>query len=72
MSGIDHIDIELSIVIGSVEMSLKDAASLERGAVIRLAERPSDPLKVQANGVTVAHGQVALEGERVTVVVKDD
>ncbi|MEL7240548.1 MAG: FliM/FliN family flagellar motor switch protein [Planctomycetota bacterium] len=67
MASIDSLDVELTVVVGSAEMPLHRLLSLGRGAVVPLGGDATRPLKILANGLSVAEGAVALDGERVNV-----
>ena len=67
MASIDHIGVELTIVIGETTMPLQRVMSLGRGAMIPLGKNPSAPLSIQANGRRIGAGRVALDGEKVSV-----
>ena len=69
MSSIGAIDVELTIVVGSAKMPLHQLLSLGRGAVIPLGGDAAQPLRILANGLSVAEGAVLLDGERVKVAV---
>lgn len=69
MASIDDIEVELTIIVGSAEMSLERLLGLGRGAVIPLGGDGSQPLKIMANGLSVGQGRVLLDGERVNVEV---
>ena len=71
MASIDHIGIELTIVIGQAEMSLGRILTLSRGAIIPLGQEPSDPLQIFANGQSIGLGAVRLNGERISVELQD-
>ena len=69
MAPLGKIEVELSVVVGSVQMPLHRLLALSRGAVIRLGGDASAPLAIHANGHAIAEGRVQLDGEKVTVAV---
>lgn len=52
-------DVELSVRLGSAELSLREVAALKSGSVITLRESAERPLELLANGQVIARG--ALE-----------
>ena len=69
MTAVEHVDVELTIVIGSTELPLAAALSLGRGAVIPLGRDALKPISILANGRKIADGKVILFGDRVAVEV---
>ena len=69
MAGVEHIDLDVTIVVGTAEMPLSRFLELGRGAVIPLGRDASQPLDLLANGRAVAKGTVKLKGETVTIEV---
>lgn len=69
MTAVEHVDVELTIVIGSAELPLAAALSLGRGAVIPLGRDALKPISILANGRKIADGRVKLIGDRVAIEV---
>ncbi len=69
MASIDHVGLDLTVLIGAVEMPLARAMTLDRGTVIPLDRTTDAPLTVLANGAPVAEGRVKLLGERIAVEI---
>ena len=65
-TGSEKIDIELlmdvqvnlSVELGRVRMSIKDLMTLDHGAVVGLDRSVNEPLDLMVNGTLIAHGEV--------------
>lgn len=71
MSTLDDVRIELSVLLGTVNMPVHQFLRMGRGAVIALDTLEDEPLQVLANGVPVARGEVVLEEEHIAVVINE-
>lgn len=68
----DNISIDISVVLGTAEMPIHQLLRMGRGAVIELMSREEDDVKILANNIPIAKGQVVvLQGERVGVSVTE-
>ena len=67
----DNISIDISVVLGTAEMPIHQLLRMGRGAVIELMSREEDYVKILANNIPIAKGQVVLQGERVGVSVTE-
>ncbi|WP_029057551.1 FliM/FliN family flagellar motor switch protein [Stappia stellulata] len=67
----DDISIDISVVLGTAEMPIHQLLRMGRGAVIELMSREEDDVKILANNIPIAKGQVVLQGERVGVSVTE-
>ncbi len=71
MSILDGIPIELSIVLGSTRMPVRQVLKMSRGAMIPLDTGHSDPTLVYVNGEMVARGKVLVDGERMSLEITE-
>lgn len=55
--------IELSVRVGTSELSLEDVTRLTQGSVISLRESAERPLDLCANGRVIARGQLEETGD---------
>lgn len=55
-----QIPVEVSIVLGSAEMSVGELAGLQSGSTIALDRRVGEPIDVVVNGVKIARGEIIL------------
>ncbi|WP_349357353.1 FliM/FliN family flagellar motor switch protein [Stappia sp.] len=67
----DNISIDISVVLGTAEMPIHQLLRMGRGAVIELMAREEDDVKILANNIPIARGQVVLQGERIGVSVTE-
>jgi flagellar motor switch protein FliN/FliY len=69
MITLDNIEVDISVELGSAIMPIHDLLRLGRGAVIELDALESDPLKVYANNVLIAAGEVRIEDGQLSIEV---
>lgn len=55
---LSNLRVELSVRIGTSEMTLKDLTTLSAGSVITLRESAERPLDLCANGYVIARGEL--------------
>ena len=74
MSVLESISVEMSIVLGSAQIPIRQILTMGRGAMIPLDRGQNDPTLVYVNDELVAKGQVLVEGSQmlfeVTEIVK--
>ncbi|MBL6786620.1 MAG: flagellar motor switch protein FliN [PS1 clade bacterium] len=61
---LENINVELTVVVGSAEMKIRDLLRLNEGSVIELDRLAGDPLDILVNGTIIAKGEVVMVGER--------
>lgn len=71
MSVIDGITIELSIVLGSAEVPIRNILQMSRGAMIPLDCRQDDPSLVYVNGELVAKGRILVDGDQMSLEISE-
>ena len=69
MSGLDKLDVDLSVILGKASMPLGRFLKLGRGSVIALDTGERDRVDICANGHLIAQGEVAVAGGRISVEV---
>ncbi|HVX82981.1 MAG: FliM/FliN family flagellar motor switch protein [Devosia sp.] len=69
MSTLDNIEVEISVELGSATMPIHHLLRLGRGAIIELDALENDPLKIYANNVLIASGEVRIDEGRLSVEV---
>ncbi len=67
----DHINIDISVQLGSALIPIHQLLRMGRGAVIGLDTRDSDEVEVLANNVPVALGNVVLRGDRIGIEIRE-
>ncbi|KPH62791.1 FliM/FliN family flagellar motor switch protein [Novosphingobium aerophilum] len=63
MSVLEGIPIELSIVLGSTSIPIRQVLKMSRGAMIPLDTGHSDPTRIYVNDQLVAEGKILVDGE---------
>lgn len=74
MSGntqVQHVQIELAVVLGRCSMPMQQLLRMGRGAVIPLDTRESDQLWILANGHPIARGEITIQGDRLCISVTE-
>ena len=71
MNTLDSIEVDISVELGSAIMPIHHLLRLGRGAIIELDSLENDPLRVYANNVLVARGEVRIEDGRLSLTVID-
>jgi flagellar motor switch protein FliN/FliY len=69
MSVIDNIKIDVSIVLGSANVPIRQVLKMSRGATIPLDCDCDDPTLVFVNNELVAEGQIQVEGDRMSLEI---
>ncbi len=65
------IPVNLSMEVGSTEISIRNLLQLNQGSVIELDRVAGEPLDVLVNGTLIAHGEVVVVGEKFGIRVTD-
>ena len=63
MSVLDGIMVDMSIVLGSANVPIRQVLQMSRGAMIPLESSQDDPALVYVNDELVAKGGVLVDGE---------
>lgn len=69
MSVLDGIPIELSIVLGSTELPIRQVLKMSRGAMIPLDCDHSAPSGVYVNNELVAEGKILVDGDHMSLEI---
>lgn len=70
MATLDNVSLEISVVLGTSVMPVHQVLRLGRGAIIELDAGEDDDVKILANNLPVAEGNVVVNGNRIAVEVK--
>jgi len=68
---LDKVSLDISVVLGTTTMPVHQVLRLGRGAIIELDTTETDEVSILANNFAVAKGQVAINGNRIAVEVKE-
>ena len=71
MSALEGISIDVSVVIGSTQIPIRQILKMSRGALIPLDGGQDDPSLVYANDTLVARGRVVVTGELIALEITD-
>ncbi|WP_448661361.1 FliM/FliN family flagellar motor switch protein [Sphingomonas sp. CJ20] len=71
MSVLEGIMIDLSIVLGSAEVPIRQILQMSRGAMIPLDCGQDDPSLVYVNGELVAKGRVLVDGDQMSLEISE-
>lgn len=71
MSALEEIPIDLSIVLGSTHVPIRQVLKMSRGAMIPLDCGQDDPTLVYVNDELVARGRVLVEDERISLEITE-
>lgn len=69
MNTLDTIEVDITVELGATTMPIHHLLRMGRGAVIELDTAENDPLRVYANNRLIAHGEVKVEGGRLSVEI---
>ena len=69
MSVIDGIKVDVSIVLGSAHVPIRQILKMIRGAIIPLDCGYDDPTLVYVNNELVAEGQIQVEGDKMALEI---
>ncbi|MFA5527167.1 MAG: flagellar motor switch phosphatase FliY [Peptostreptococcales bacterium] len=58
------VPLEISVILGKTQRSIKDVLSLEPGSIVELNKYAEEPLDIFANGKLVARGEVVVLDEK--------
>ncbi|MBU3078608.1 FliM/FliN family flagellar motor switch protein [Sphingomonas quercus] len=71
MSVLDGIPIDLSIVLGSTNIPVRQLLKMSRGAMIPFDCDHNDPTLVYVNNQLVAHGKILVDGELMSLEITE-
>jgi len=70
-SQVQHVPIELAVVLGRCNMPMQQLLRMGRGAVIPLDTKESDQLWILASGHPIARGEITIQGDRLCITVTE-
>lgn len=66
-----NIPVNVSLRVGSTDISIRDLVSLVEGSVIALDQDAGEPMDVLVNGTLVAHGEIVVVDDQYGVRLTD-
>ena len=71
MATIDHVSLDIQVVLGCTDMPVHQVLRLGRSAIIELDATEDDEVRILANNFPVATGIVVVQGNRIAVEIKE-
>ena len=65
------IPVDVSLRVGSTDISIRDLVSLVEGSVIALDQDAGEPMDVLVNGTWIAHGEIVVVDDQYGVRLTD-
>ena len=65
------IPVDVSLRVGSTDISIRDLVSLVEGSVISLDQDAGEPMDVLVNGTLIAHGEIVVVDDQYGVRLTD-
>lgn len=71
LSLILDVPVDVSLQVGSTEITIRDLVQLVEGSVVALDRDYSEPMDVMVNGTLIAHGEIVVVDEKFGVRLTD-
>lgn len=71
MSALDTVNVEMSVVLGSTWLPIRQILTMGRGAMIALDCGYDDPSELHVNGTPIALGKISVSGDRIALEITD-
>ena len=71
MSVLEGIFVDMSVVLGSAQVPIRQILKMGRGAMIPLDAGHEDPTLVYVNGELVAKGRVLVDGDQMSLEITE-
>jgi len=68
---VEDVLVDIAVVLGSRQMTIREFINLNRGAIIPLDPTPSDLVEIKANDHLIARGEVVVKGDRVVIEISE-
>jgi flagellar motor switch protein FliN len=69
MSALDDVSVDMSVVLGSTRMPIRQILKMGRGAMIALDCGYEDPSELHVNGTPIALGKIQVTGDRMSLEI---
>ena len=66
-----EVPVNISLRVGTTQMSIRDLVNLVEGSVIALDKESSEPMDLLVNGILIAHGEIVVVDEKFGVRLTD-
>ena len=71
MSALEGVWIDVSVVLGSADLPIRQLLKVSRGTIIGLDADHDAPTRMYAGGKLIAKGQIVVTGERMSIEVTE-
>ncbi|MGJ8529298.1 FliM/FliN family flagellar motor switch protein [Maritalea sp.] len=71
MDRLNSIEVDITVELGATDMPIHHLLRLGRGAVIELDATENDPLKIYANNILVAIGEIKIDDGQLSVGITE-
>ena len=68
---VQHVNIEVAVLLGRSSMPMQQLLRMGRGAVIPLDTKETDQLWILAAGHPIARGEITIQGDRLCITVTE-
>ncbi len=68
---LDHVKVELTVVLGQTQMPIYKLLRMGRGAIIELNATETDEVQILANNHPFAKGNVVVSGTKISVEITE-
>ncbi|MDR6853472.1 flagellar motor switch protein FliN/FliY [Sphingomonas sp. BE123] len=68
---LNDVMVELSIVLGSTQLPIRQVLKMSRGAIVALDSTDADPTLIYVNETLVARGRVIVSGEHMSIEISE-
>jgi flagellar motor switch protein FliN len=68
---LENVSVDLSIVLGSTTLPIRQILKMSRGAMIPLDQGEEDPTLIYAQDVLVARGKVQVEEDQIFIEITE-
>lgn len=68
---IDHVEVEVEVVLGDARMSVSDLTKLDSGDVVKLDRKLSEAAEIRVNGRRIARGEIVSVDDKFAVRVTE-
>ena len=68
---IDHVEVEVEVILGEARLSVADLARLEPGDLVPLDRKLSEAAEIRVNGRVIARGEIVSVDEKFAIRVTE-
>ncbi len=68
---VDGVLVDITAVLGSRQMTVREFIHIEQGAIIPLDPSSSELVEIQANDLLIARGDVVVKGDRILIEISE-